>query len=421
MNEELEKKLKEALEGIKAQVKEFETSSEKKSNDALKELETKMADLQKELDEAKKSNDSEETKSALSKMQDHLDKLDIKLQKTGVQKGAVKSMADDVAEKFEQKAIKDAIEELKTNRASSVAMEVKAPVTITLGAYAGTSLTTDIDRTISAAPNRTPLFRNIVNVATIKGNKVTWVNKEAKEGGADMTAEGSTKSQVSWTYTEESADVKKITAFVKVSKESLDDLDFLRSEINTDLREEIELKLDEQISSGVGTGQNLKGILTYAPTFNVTGTSFATAVSTPNRLDVLRTAVALVKKNRFNPNYVVSSPMDAAMMDLEKGTDGHYIMPPFVSADGQRIAGILVIENEAITEGTFLVGDFTKSNLRIKEEININLGYENDDFTKNLVTILAEMRAVHYIKKHHVKAFLKGTFTTAITAITKGV
>ncbi|MDV3568159.1 phage major capsid protein [Elizabethkingia anophelis] len=389
-----------------------------KSAEEVKSLSDKIDELAKEVEEAKgKGVDLE----VISKIQEHLDILDVKLQKKGIQNNTLPTLDGEVKSKFEEKTVQEAIDELKNNRASSVNLNIKAATTITLASYAGNTLTTDIDRTISAAPNRMPLFRNIINVGTIRGNKVTWVNKEAKEGGAGMTAEGAKKSQVSWTYTEESADVRKITAFVKVSKESLDDLDFLRSEINTDLREEIELKLDEQIAEGDNVAPNLNGILPQVPAFAVTGTSFDKTVSNANRLDVLRTAVALVKKKRFSPNYIVINPMDAALMDLEKGTDGHYILPPFVTADGQRIAGILVIENEAIDEGNFLVGDFTKSNLRIKEEININLGYENDDFTKNLVTILAEMRAVHYIKKHHKPAFVKGVFADAITAINKPV
>ena len=412
--EGLELELKNGLAEIKSQV----TTATAESKEAVEELKGKLADFEQKLEDAKKEGVSIEY---VEKMQTQLDRVSVDLKSKGMQNKTLRTMYDDVEAKFAEKSFQEQIEVLKKSSSASATMEVKAPVTITLGSYAGTSLTTEIDRTISSAPNRMPLFRDIVNVATIRGNKVTWVNKEANEGGAGMTAEGAAKSQMSWTYTEESADVKKITAYVKVSKESLDDLDFLRSEINTDLREAVELKLDEQISSGTGVGQNLKGILTYAPTFSVTGTSFATAVFNANRLDVLRTAVALVRKNRFNANYIVISPMDAALMDLEKGTDGHYIMPPFVTADGARIAGVRVIENEAIAEGNFLVGDFTKSNLRIREEININLGYENDDFTKNLVTILAEMRAVHYIKKHHVPAFVKGVFATAITAINQGV
>jgi len=410
--DEIQKAMETKFAELKKQV---EAKTSEVTADEFKSLETKYNDMVKELADAKSKDQTDVTIKA---MQDHLDKLDIKMQKKGVEtKRSNATIDSEVKSYFEKSEIKSAIDELKTNRSTSVNMEVKAVGTMTLGSYDGTSLTTDIDRTISKAPNRQPYLRNLVNVSTITGNKVTWVNKEAIEGSAGMTAEGALKSQVSWTYTEESADVKKITAFVKVSKESLDDLDFLRSEINTDLREEIELKLDEQLASGTGLTTNLKGILTYAPTFDVTGTPFIDSVATPNRVDALRVAVSLVKSNRFTPNYAVINPMDAALMDLAKGEDGHYILPPFVTSDGLRIAGIPIIENEAITAGSFLVGDFNKSNLRIKEEININLGYENDDFTRNLVTILAEMRAVHYIKKHHIPAFLKGTFAQAIDDI----
>lgn len=134
------------------------------------------------------------------------------------------------------------------------------------------------------------------------------------------------------------------------------------------------------------------------PVFNVTGTPLDKSVFNANKRDVLRSAVALIRKNRFNANFIVINPMDGATMELEKGNDGHYILPPFTSVDGTKIGATLIIENEAIAEGEFLAGDFTKSNLRIKEEININIGHSDDDFVKNLVTILAEMRAVHYIK-----------------------
>lgn len=413
--ENFEVKFNEGLEAIKSEIKT--ATAGKASAQELKNLQDKFEVINTKLAEAKENGVKLEF---VEKMQEHLDQLDVKLQKKTVQNGTAPTLDSEIKSQFESKAIADAISELKNNRGAAVNMDVKAVTAITLGgSYTGTSLTTEIDRSVVGPQTNMPFFRNIVNVAPIRGNKVTWINKSATEGTAGMTAEGAAKSQVSWVYSEASADVKKITAYVKVSKEALDDLDFLRSEINTDLRQEIELKLDEQIAEGDGLGQNLKGILTYAPTFAVAGTSLAAAVDNANRLDVLRSAVALVRKNKFRANYIAINPVDAALMDMEKGTDGHYILPPFVTADGTRVAGTTVIESFSIDEGSFLVGDFTKSNLRIREEININLGYENDDFTKNMVTILAEMRAVHYIKLHHVPAFVKGTFAAAIALIDK--
>ena len=151
----------------------------------------------------------------------------------------------------------------------------------------------------------------------------------------------------------------------------------------------------------------------------VTGTPFNATIDKANEFDVLRVAAALIANNGFQANYALINPMDSAKMDLTKSSEGVYIMPPFTTADGQNIAGLTVVENTGVAVGSFVVGDFSKSNLAIREEVNINIGYENDDFTKNLVTILAEMRAAHYIKEQHKKAFVKGTFESAITLIAK--
>ena len=414
MNDEIKSAIEAGLTEVKSKV-ETATSA---SAEEVKALNLKIEGLTTQLEDAKSAG---ATLEYVEKMQLQLDKLDMKLQKKTIQNGTAASLDSELKSMFSEKSFSDQIELLKKSSGNNVNLDVKAATSITLGSYAGTALTTEIDRSIVGPQTNMPFFRDIVNVAPIRGNKVTWINKSAVSNGAGMTAEGAAKTQVSWTYSEDSADVKKITAFVKVSKEALDDLDFLRSEINTDLRQEIELKLDEQIAEGTGVGQNLKGILTYAPTFAVAGTSLAAAVDGANRLDVLRSAVALIRKAKFRANYIAINPVDAALMDMEKGNDNHYILPPFVTADGTRVAGTTVIESFSIDEGSFLVGDFTKSNLRIREEININLGYENDDFTKNMVTILAEMRAVHYIKLHHVPAFVKGTFTAAIALINKPV
>jgi hypothetical protein len=49
--------------------------------------------------------------------------------------------------------------------------------------------------------------------------------------------------------------------------------------------------------------------------------------------------------------------------------------------------------------------------------MEIQVGFVNDDFTKNLITVLAEMRATHFVKSNHYGAFVKGDFATAIGLI----
>lgn len=412
--EGLEAELKAGLEAIKKQVEE------KTAGVTPEELQNELKSFSDKFIEELKAKEADS--EVIKAMQAHIDKLDVKINKSKANGSSAKTFSAIVSEQLEEQ--KSALADLKNNRSASVNLEVKAVGSLMFSndTYEGTALTNQMDLEIGRIPRVAPLFRNIVRAFPIAAgkNQVTYIDKYPKDGGAGMTGEGEKKSQVDWKYVEKSASLKKITAFVKVSKEMIDDVLFLRSEINSELRDEIEKKLDEQVGgSQVGTGNDLVGIKSVAPAFSVTGTLFDNTVERANIADVIRVAVALIANNGFDADYAVVNPLDIASLDLTKTESGQYVLPPFTSSDGSSIAGIRVIGNRRVAQGEFLVGDFTKDNLGIREEININVGYENDDFTKNMVTILAEMRAVNYIKEQHKKAFLKGTFATAITAIQK--
>ena len=187
-------------------------------------------------------------------------------------------------------------------------------------------------------------------------------------------------------------------------------------EIDQELTELINLRIDDQLLNGSGTTVNLTGIVTNATAW--AAGAFAASIPNPTKWDVLRTAINQVRVNLFEPTYIVMHPTDVTSMELSKGTDGHYILPPFASQDGTNVAGIRVVANTGVTIDKFLVGDFTKSGVRFKEGLTINVGYENDDFTKNLVTILAEARLVQRVKSNHYGAFVYGDFSDALDALT---
>ena len=271
---------------------------------------------------------------------------------------------------------------------------------------------------LTRVQRRQPFMRTLVNSrGTAQTKYVVYTEqKNPDPGEAGMTAEGAAKTQTDFDIVETSKQVKKVTAFIKVSKEMLTDIPFMEGEINGELIELIELKLDEQILLGDGTGDNLEGIDLNAVAF-VPG-SFAAAVPSANNTDVLRIAIAQIANNNFMANYILLNPADAAQMDLTKDANGQYTYMAVITMDGvTRVKNVPVIENPGVPAGTYYVGDFTKSNLRIRENVNVQVGYVNDDFTKNLVTILAEMRAVHYVKSNHYGAFVKGNFAADVAAI----
>lgn len=390
MGETMDSKLKEAFKDM--------------NPDVLKSVVDNSDQLKKNIEELTKSN--EKLEGVLKEQGIELSKLKEKATEEPLTlKQAIKNGLADNVEKLKA---------LKTNRnAESVTIQTKAAGDMLLSSNIVASAQipqAEREAGITRIVRRQPFILQLVSVGTINSNLWEWVQQVNADGDAAMTAEGAAKAQIDFDLALASAQVRKVTAYVKISKEMLDDVDLIEAEINEELREVIQLKIDAQLLSGDGTGQNLVGILENATAW-AAGT-FANTVTSANNSDVLKVAINQIMVNQFNPNYIVLHPSDVTAMELEKGTDGHYVLPPFRSANGTVISGVPVVSNTGVTAGTFLVGDFTKSAVRFKEGLTFDVGYENDDFTKNFVTILAEARLVHRVKSNHYGAFVTGSFAT---------
>ncbi len=385
--------------------------AEKTANSVSKE---ELEALKSQITSLEGKSDNAEVKTAIAKLEGVIEGMKEAKVSENV---TLKSIGQAIVDAYTTSI--DKITAVKEN-GGLINLDVKAAGTMGItGNYSGgTVALTQLESGVARIARRRPFLRQLVNVAGTISKYVAYIEQKNPDGGAGMTAEGALKTQADFDLVEVSKQVKKVTAFIKVSKEMIADLPFMRNEIDTELMELVELKLDSQVLSGDGTGDNLEGLLLNATAWLAGG--FALSIPNPNEFDVLRVAIAQIQGAEFNPNYILLHPEDIAKMELSKTSTGEYTYAMSYIVDGiVRIKSVPVIENTGITAGTFLVGDFTKSNLRIREDFNIQVGYVNDDFTKNLMTILCEARAVHYVKSNHYGAFVKGTFSTAKTALLK--
>jgi HK97 family phage major capsid protein len=324
-----------------------------------------------------------------------------------------------------EKALTENADKLKAFKGENkntewIRMEVSKVGNMVLGNYTGgTALTDSLDPGITPIATRRPFILQLANTQATSSNTIRYVEKKNRDGGAAGTAEGAAKSQADFELVEASVSVIKKTAYIKVSKEMMDDIPFIMGEINSELRTLVELEVDGDLYNGDGTGTNLKGVTAFATAFSAG--SFAGTVVNPGIADVLRVSIALIAANLFEANAILMHPNDVAKMELKKDNEGQYVLPPFTSVNGMVVKGIRVVENTGVTEGDFVVGDFTKMNIKQREAFGIAVGLDQDDFTKNFVTILGEWRGVSYFKSNHTGAFIKGTFATAIAALDSAV
>lgn len=336
---------------------------------------------------------------------------------------ANKSIGQAVVEKIKEQGL----DKKKWSKGDHVALELEADIR----KVAGTMETSNVDAVgsnsipyeladfeagLTRVQRRSPWLLQIANTFPISTMYAQWAEQANQDGDAGETGEGSAKNQIDFDWVEKSQKVEKLTAYIKVSKEALADLPGLQNEIDTELRTEVLLAADAALLNGDGSSPSLNGILNQDTAYSAG--AFAATIPDANRFDVLRTAIAQVVAANFMPNYILLHPDDVAAMDLTKSaTDGHYVMPPFKSANGLVISGVTILENTGQTVDKFTVGDFTKFNVRVRQGMTVDIGLDGNDFTNNLVTILGEVRLVSYIKANHTAAFVSGDFSDAITAL----
>jgi HK97 family phage major capsid protein len=178
----------------------------------------------------------------------------------------------------------------------------------------------------------------------------------------------------------------------------LDDNDWLRDAINSELLYGLMLVEEREILAGDGTGQHVKGLITQATAYNT-----ALNVSGDTKLDVLRHAKLqsrLIGLGTAEPDAFVLSPTDMQKIELIKDEYGGANKGRYIIGDPSQGTGIKylwnlpVVESDSIATGTFLVGPFAAgATLVDRMQAMVEISYEHaSNFTNNVATLLAEER-----------------------------
>ena len=395
-------------------IEKINTSFEEKSAtfSTKEDLEAAKSEIGSQIDSLKgleeKSTDIEK---AIAKLEGRFESFGEKAQvvptkKLSLAQTIVKTFSDNIDK------IKSAVE-----KGTQINLDVK-DTTIT-GSYVGDYALTDFDSEVDRVVRKRVGILDVVSRGTTTSKFVTYVTQTASSKNTWVPeAEAKSEREVGWR--EISEEVKKIAGYIKVSKEMLDDLSFIRSEINTDLMDKLREDIETALLNGTGAAQ-INGLLSLGmglPTFGAG--SFALSIPGANISDLMRVVKAQIEAENFSPTHVVLNPEDIAKLQLTKGTDNTYTYPMYLPQTGElTIAGMTIVSSTYMSVGTYLVGDMSKVNVRFRENMTMTTGLDQDDFTRNMVTILIEARLVQYVKTNQKKAFVFGDIDTDIALILK--
>lgn len=227
----------------------------------------------------------------------------------------------------------------------------------------------------------------------------TFTNNAATVAEATVTTGTSgKKAESALAYTVATVPVETIAHWIPVTNKMLADAPLIRGTINGRLLLGLDLTLEAQIVTGNGTPPNLSGILDHAIN--------AVSMGTDSRVDAIFKGRTLVRtQGRGRPTAIVVNPADWEQIRLSRenvatGTLGNYLMGPPSQVGATTLWGIPVVESEAMTSGTAVVGDFVQGcTLFDREQGAIRVGTIDDQFVRNMQTILAELRAAFVVHR----------------------
>ena len=203
---------------------------------------------------------------------------------------------------------------------------------------------------------------------------------------AQQVLEGDVKPQLDLAVTLLTAPVVTVAAWTAVSRQALDDTSQLRDFITSTLIDALEIGEDNEILNGTGAAGHMGGLLTVA-------TAYSRGATTPT--DVLRGAITQIALAGGICDGIVLSPIGLEMLELEKDTQGRYILTLTVDTAGaSRVWRVPVVSTLAMVGNAFLCADFGRAT-RIwdREQATIVVSLEHSDyFVRNLAAVLAESR-----------------------------
>ena len=237
---------------------------------------------------------------------------------------------------------------------------------------------------------------------------VTLMRENSFTNNARGQTEGQEKAQSAITFNKYNVVIETVPHWLKVSKQLLADSPAVVSYIETRLRFGVEATVDNQLMNGNGTSPNLSGLLDTGNYTVYTPTSGDNLIQAINRAKYQLWAIGYIA----DTVYVNPADWGAQEIERENGSNGMYLYGAPGTISGLNPFGIRVVITPRIASGSFLVGQTAvATGVWNRSGTVIEMGYEDNDFTSNLVTVLGEVRLGLGVTVP--AAMLGGEFTTS--------
>lgn len=234
-----------------------------------------------------------------------------------------------------------------------------------------------------------PTLASVVGRGETDSDVVEYVTQSAPTNNAAPTAETNNAVESAYPFATATTNVQEIVHYVPITRRAMADAGQVRTIIENDLVTDVLDKLDDQLASGLGTGDELEGIYTAVTQAQALGGD-----ARPDAILKAMTQVRVAAGVLMSCDYVGIHPNDYQDLLLETDGNGQYLMGPPSQPGSRTIWGVPFLVSTVFTSGTPIVGNFQRgARLWVRSGVEVLAGLNDDDFVKRRISLMATMRA----------------------------
>lgn len=185
--------------------------------------------------------------------------------------------------------------------------------------------------------------------------------------------------------------LQKVGVQIPMSEEFVNDSAMFAAEVQTFLQNDVLLKIDTDLINASGVAPNIAGLLTQVGTF----TAVASGITDANIYDLIvkvYESISAAGGSKYSPNLALMNIVDINKMKLKKDANFNYIMPPFATVGGQNVDGISILECNAVTANSMIIGDSNYGKIYEEPGFYVATGYDGADWSTDMMTMKARKR-----------------------------
>lgn len=225
-------------------------------------------------------------------------------------------------------------------------------------------------------------------------DSVEFIRLNATGDAAEQEEEGAEKAEIEFDGEPARVDIATIAAHTTVSKQALSDHAALQAAIDRVMRHKARSRLEHQLINGPGGQGRIDGLLNQATAF------VPTVGTTP--VDIIGESLSTQNNYGYSPSAILLNWLDwFGITTTKSATEGLYIFGSPLMPIAASLWNVPIVLTSSMPAGEAITLDAAWITVLDRMQASVSISTSHKDyFTRNLVLILAELRAALEVTDH---------------------